>query len=172
MGRKRSFRLGVDIGGTFTDISLLDQASGELHIHKVASVPDAPSRAVIDGIGQLLEAIGEAPSTISGFVHGTTIGLNAIIERRGARVALLVSKGNRDVLEIARLQKPNILDLHATLPERLVPRGRVHETEGRVNAKGQVIEPFDGQDFQRVLAALDGHGTEGIESLAICFLHS
>ncbi len=170
MAAKRSFRLGVDIGGTFTDISLLDEASGEQHIHKVASVQGAPSLAVIGGVAALLEEIGATPGEIGGFVHGTTIGLNAIIERRGAKVALLVSKGNRDVLEIARLQKPNILDLHSTLPERLVPRGRVHETSGRVNASGQIVEPFDGGDMARALGTTDGAGE--IESLAICFLHS
>jgi N-methylhydantoinase A len=165
----QSYKLGVDVGGTFTDINLLDQVTGEIFNHKVPSTPKAPSQAVIQGVGELLQRIEAAPSSVGDFVHGTTIALNSVIQRKGARVALVVSRGNRDVLEIARLGKPNIFDLHSTLPDPLVPRGLVFETDGRVTPKGVVEETVSPEMEANEWAGLT---QAGVESVAVCLLHA
>ncbi len=165
----KSCKLGVDVGGTFTDINLLDLATAEIHNHKVPSTPSAPSLAVIQGVGELMERINVSPSAIGDFVHGTTIALNSVIQRTGAKVALVVSEGNRDILEIARLGKPNIFDLHSTLPDPLVPRSLVFETEGRITPDGEIEDqtPAGLMASQLVdLAASD------VESVAVCLLHA
>ena len=102
MTQTSRFKLGIDIGGTFTDLTLLEDNGARVHTHKLSSTPDAPSRAVARGVVELMTRIGRTPADIDGFVHGTTIALNAILERRGASVAMMVTEGNRDILEIAR----------------------------------------------------------------------
>ena len=164
-----SYKLGVDVGGTFTDVNLLDQITGEVFNHKVPSTPQEPSRAVIMGVVELMERIGAAPSTVGDLVHGTTIALNSVIQRKGAKVALVVSPGNRDVLEIARLGKPNIFDLHSTLPDPLVPRSLVFETDGRVTPKGEIEEVTPSGIVENGLAGLID---AGVESVAVCMLHA
>ena len=164
-----SYKLGVDVGGTFTDVNLLDQITGEVFNHKVPSTPQEPSRAVIMGVVELMERIGAASSTVGDLVHGTTIALNSIIQRKGAKVALVVSPGNRDVLEIARLGKPNIFDLHSTLPDPLVPRSLVFETDGRVTPKGEIEEVTPSGIVENGLAGLID---AGVESVAVCMLHA
>ena len=165
----KSFKLGVDVGGTFTDVNLLDQTSGEIFNHKVPSTPQNPSQAVITGIVELLDRIGAEPAAVGDFVHGTTIALNSIIQRTGAKVALIVSPGNRDVLEIARLGKPNIFDLHSTLPDSLVSRGLVFEVDGQVTPQGEIVEETSSGIIENGLAEL---AKAEVESVAVCLLHA
>ena len=165
----KSFKLGVDVGGTFTDVNLLDQTSGEIFNHKVPSTPQNPSQAVITGIVELLDRIGAEPAAVGDFVHGTTIALNSIIQRTGAKVALIVSPGNRDVLEIARLGKPNIFDLHSTLPDSLVSRGLVCEVDGQVTPQGEIVEETSSGIIENGLAEL---AKAEVESVAVCLLHA
>ncbi len=160
-------KLGIDIGGTFTDLTLLD-AGASPHHHKVPSTPDAPSRAVARGIVELMQRLGRKPDELTGFVHGTTIALNAVLERRGARACLLVTEGNRDLLEIGRLQKIDPFNLRAVEPILLVPRARVVEVRERIDSSGGVILPLDVERLRQALAALP----PDIESVAICLLNS
>lgn len=129
-------RIGIDVGGTFTDFVLFHPRLPGLVHHKQPSSPDDPSRAVSDGLAQLLAAGGLRPTDVGVLVHGTTIGINAIIQRRGARVALLVSEGFRDVLEIGRSRMPFSFDFHADKEAPLVPRDRVVEIPARLTARG------------------------------------
>jgi len=163
------YKLGIDIGGTFTDLTLIDADSQDIHTHKVPSTPDSPSRAVARGISELMARIGSTPAAIGGFVHGTTIALNALLEYRGARVALIVSKGNRDILEIARLVKHDTFNLRAPAPPDLLPRRHVIEANERTDRSGQEITPLDVAGLEESLAALKD---QDIASLAVCFLNS
>lgn len=164
-----TYRLGIDIGGTFTDLSLLDEATGRLHTHKLPSTPQSPSQAVVTGVAELTGRLGASAGSVSSFVHGTTIGLNAVLERRGAKVALVVSAGNRDLLELARLRKPNQFDLRSKVPEPLVPRRRVVELPIRLDREGCVVVPVSeaalDECAQRLLA-LD------VEVVAVCLLNA
>ena len=131
-------RVGIDVGGTFTDFVLYDASRQRLAYHKEASTPSDPALAVRDGLQALLAREGLAPSAIGVLLHGTTIGLNAIIQRRGARVALVVSSGFRDVLEIGRARMPSSFDFHATREEPFLPRERVLEIGARFNRDGEI----------------------------------
>jgi len=162
------YKLGVDIGGTFTDLVLIDPAGERIHSHKIPSTPDSPSRAVVLGVAQLMERLGTAPGAIGGFVHGTTIALNAILEYRGAQVVLLATAGNRDILEIARLRKHDQFNLRAAAPPDILPRRNVIEVSERTDRAGEEIAPLDAQALRESLARLSGP----VESLAVCFLNS
>ena len=164
-----TYRLCIDIGGPFTDLSLLDEATGLVHTHKVPSTPRSPSQAVATGIVQLIERLGASADRISSFVHGTTIGLNAVLERRGARVALVVSAGNRDLLELARLRKPNQFDLRSAVPEPLVPRRRVVELPMRLDRDGRLVNLPGDEAFDACAAALRAMD---VEVVAVCLLNA
>jgi N-methylhydantoinase A len=133
---RESVRVGIDVGGTFTDFVLADGA-GRLVYYKEPSTPDDPARAVIEGLANLVAKAGLAPADVDLVMHGTTIGLNAIIQRAGARIGLVVSSGFRDILEIARSRMPSSFDFHATKEEPLVPRDRIFEIEARFDPKGE-----------------------------------
>ena len=163
------YKLGIDIGGTFTDLTLIEENGRGIHTHKLASTPDSPSRAVEQGIVELMQRINSSPAAIGGFVHGTTIALNAILERRGAKVVLLVSRGDRDILEIARLQKQDIFNLLAAAPLDLVPRRRVVEVTERIDKSGRVIAAVDGDALEAALSALP---EEEVQALAVCLLNA
>lgn len=162
MGEGR-FQLGIDIGGTFTDLTLLALDGSASYTHKVASTPAAPSNAVARGVAELMSSVGDTSDAISYFVHGQTIALNAVLERRGARSALIVSEGNGDILEIARLRKKDIFNLKARLPGTLVARQDVFE----IPVRGDEDDPSAG------LAALDAvleTLSPEVESVALCLL--
>ncbi|SEM35390.1 N-methylhydantoinase A [Roseovarius azorensis] len=133
------YRVGVDVGGTFTDFVLADQVGQRLVYHKQPSVPLDPSEAVLEGLRVLIEREKIDPGDIGLIVHGTTLALNTTIQRKGARAALVVSQGNRDVLEIARCRMPNSYDFRAGKEEPLVPRSRVLELPARLSATGEVV---------------------------------
>jgi N-methylhydantoinase A len=161
-------KLGVDIGGTFTDFTLIDETSGEVHTHKRPSIPDAPSQAVARGVTELTERLGLGPSNITSFVHGTTIALNTVLERRGAAVALVVSEGNRDILEIARLARREKFNIKAAQPAALVPRRRVFELPGRIGSAGELVAEL-AEDDARALLARCG---QDVEAFAVCLLNA
>lgn len=163
------YKLGIDIGGTFTDLTLIDAEGQGIHTHKLPSTPDSPARAVARGITELMERIGSTPAAIGGFVHGTTIALNAVLEYRGAKVALVVTKGNRDILEIARLVKHDTFNLRAPAPPDLLPRRYVIEASERTDRSGKEVAPLDIAALEKALEPLKD---QGIESFAVCFLNS
>ena len=129
-------RIGVDVGGTFTDFVLCDP-SGEMAFYKEPSTPEEPSRALIEGLATLLGNRGLVVSDVSALMHGTTIGLNAIIQRKGAKIGLIVTSGYRDILEIARCRMPSSFDFHASKEAPLVPRSRIVELAARFSPQGE-----------------------------------
>ncbi len=164
-----SLRLGIDIGGTFTDLVTLDQNKGMLSMLKTPSTPTHPSRAVINGIDVLVSRVQIEPSHISYFVHGTTLALNTVIQRSGALTGLLVTTGFGDILELQRLRLPDPHHFNAERPRALVMRRHVRQIDERMLANGDVYQPLPVQqcvDAARELQSL------GVESLAICFLHA
>jgi N-methylhydantoinase A len=159
-----SATLGVDVGGTFTDFFLLDEASGQTRTHKLPSTPDDPSRAILQGLRELAAA-----GSLSLLAHGTTVATNALIERRGAKVALLTTAGFKDLLEIGRQTRPKIYDLKADQPEPLVPREHRFEVAERIGPAGEVIMELADTEIGRATADVKNSGAQ---SVAVCFLFS
>src|SRR5262245_20995076 len=166
MGR---YWLGIDIGGTFTDFTLHDTAAGDVVGLKVPSTPHDFADAVRDGLDRLAAEHRIDLREIDVVVHGTTIAVNTLIQRTGARLGLLVTEGFRDVLEIARLRLPNPLDLHGDRPEPLIPRARVAEVRERLRADGRVDTALDEPG---VMAATRQLAKQGAEGLVISLLHA
>jgi N-methylhydantoinase A len=167
------YRLGIDVGGTFTDLVLYDEASSVLAVEKVPSVPADPSEGIVRGIVQLLGRAGVAAGAVDYVAHGTTVATNALLERKGARTALITTRGFRDLLEIARQKRPALYDLLAQKPVALVPRHRRFEVAERVLADGQVRIPVDLAEVEAVLADIEAPSEDGpVEALAICFLYA
>jgi 5-oxoprolinase (ATP-hydrolysing) len=164
-----SYHVGVDIGGTFTDFVLLDEGSGDLRLHKKLTTPDDPARGAVEGLEELLEPAGISLAECSTLVHGTTLVTNALIERRGVRTALLTTKGFRDILEMGREQRYDIYDLFLEYPEPLVPRRWRVEVDERMTRDGESLQA---PDLQAVRGLLEGLLAEGVEAIAVCFLHS
>jgi len=162
------YRLGIYIGGTFTDIVLFDD-QGQTDISKVASTPEDPGKAVIDGVLHILNQHRIAHSDVSEIVHGTTVGSNTILQKTGARTALLTTKGFRDVLEIGRIRTPGMFDLTWEKPVQLVTRRHRVEVTERMSATGSVVTPLDRDGLRHVIGKM---ATEGCEAVAICFLNS
>jgi N-methylhydantoinase A len=163
------FRVGVDIGGTFTDLILVDDATGEMTVGKVLTTPADPSAAVADVLRGALSSAGVPAAEVRHVIHGTTLVTNAIIERKGARTALLTTAGFRDAYEIAREHRYDLYDLFLEMPTPLVPRHLRLEVDERVFADGSVARPPDQQAVARLVAELRD---KGIEAIAICFMHS
>ncbi|RAP63824.1 5-oxoprolinase [Achromobacter sp. HZ01] len=163
------YRIGIDVGGTFTDFTMIDEDAGTVHFHKVPSTPHDPSEAIAAGIGQMLEQRGVSPAQVSHVGHGTTVATNLIIERKGARVGLITTQGFRDVLEIGRQTRPHLYDYSVGKPPVAVPREFRIEVAERVNAAGEVLTPLD---EAAVRAAAERYAQAGIEAVTICFLHA
>ena len=161
-------RVGIDIGGTFTDVVLLG-AGGEVVVQKLASQPDDYARAVIDGLAQGIEVLGSQPGEVTEISHGFTVATNAILERKGEPTALITTEGFRDVLEIARIRTPRLYDLYYTKPVPLVERRLRYEVRERVTFRGEVLVPLDMADVEK---AADRIAREGIRSITISLLHS
>ncbi len=161
--------LGIDVGGTFTDIVVHDPAGGRQASHKELTTHDDPARGVMAGIDRLLEASGITAGDIGRVVHATTLFSNAVIERKGARTGLLTTRGFRDTLEIGRERKYELYDIHIVKPAPLVPRHLRLEVEERTAVDGSVRIPLDEAGLIRAAERL---AAEGVTSLAVVFLHS
>ena len=167
--KNRSYRLGCDIGGTFTDFVLADDETGTFFIYKCLTTPADPSDAVETGIKALeSQAHGFMPE-LSEIIHGTTLVINAIIERKGARTGLITTKGFRDVLELGREIRYDAYDIFSEYPEPLVPRALRTEVFERIASDGRVIQSLDQNEVKFVVQSLMD---AGIESLAICLINS
>ena len=164
----KTLRIGVDIGGTFTDI-VAQRGDGVLHAIKVASTPEDVGEAVIAGLNQMLLSIGASMADVTEIVHGTTIGSNTILQKTGARTGVLTTKGFRDILEIARIRTPVMFDLSWTKPVPLSPRRWRLEVTERIDAEGKIVTPLNEED---VRVAGRKFVADGVETVAICFLHS
>jgi N-methylhydantoinase A len=167
--QRSRYRLGCDIGGTFTDFVLVNDDTGEIIINKCLTTPADPSQGVEEGIRGLLEKVPDFVPLLDEIVHGTTLVINAIIERKGAKTALITTRGFRDVLELGRELRYDAYDIFAQYPEPLVPRPLRREVNERITTDGRIIRPLDKQEVRDVIRSLV---EEKVESLAVCLINS
>src|SRR6266513_2862053 len=165
-------RLGVDVGGTFTDLIYVDDEAGRILVHKLATTPDDPSEGTVRGIRELTEQAGESPAVLDQVFHGTTIATNIVIEHNGATVGMITTEGYRDILHIARHKKPLNFSNYQDLPWQRYPvvrrRHRLTVPE-RIAADGEVLVPLDEQRAREQVRRLK---EAGVEAVAVCFLSS
>lgn len=163
-----ALRLAVDIGGTFTDTVLM---AGEDHIlasTKILTTHLNPANGALEGVARVMAASGRRLEEVTGFIHGTTLATNALIERRGARVATVTTEGFRDILEIAYERRYAQYDIDLEKPDLLVPRDRAFTVRERMSAQGEVLIPLD-DDIEGLVRALDA---AKVDAVAICLLHT
>jgi N-methylhydantoinase A len=161
-------RIGIDTGGTFTDVCLLDER-GRLTIHKLPSTPGDPSRAILAGAREGFALAGVAPQAVTYFGHGTTVATNTLLEGRGARTGVITTAGFRDLLELGRQQRPDLYDLQAEKPPVLVRRRDRIEVPERMRHDGAIERPLD---VQAAVEAVRTLKERGVEAIAVCFLYS
>ncbi|MBO1077177.1 hydantoinase/oxoprolinase family protein [Roseomonas marmotae] len=166
--KTKTFRLGVDIGGTFTDIVLLSE-SGQIYTKKLLSSPPDYSESIENGVRELLRDVGVAPSQVTEFIHGTTVVTNTIIERKGEPIALVTTRGFRDVLELGRFRAPSLYDSSFRKLEPLAERRLRFEVTERVAADGSVLQPLVEDEIAGIAEQIE---KEGITSVAICFINA
>lgn len=166
--KRTSYRLGVDIGGTFTDVVLM-RDDGTIFSKKVLSTPKDYSQGIETGVSALLAELSVDAADIGEFVHATTVATNTIIERKGAKVGLLTTRGFRDVLEIGRYRTPRLYDIHYRKPDPLVERRLRLEVEGRIGADGAELIPLDLDGLEGAAATLKA---EGVEAVSVTFINS
>jgi len=162
-----SIRLGVDIGGTFTDVVV--EVGDQTHSTKVLTTYSAPENAIVDGMHQVCAKAGITPGDITQIIHGTTLATNALIERRGAKTALITTEGFRDVIEMRTESRFEQYDLNLTLPEPLLPRHMRYTVPGRMDASGGELVPLTRADIEPVVAKIKA---AGYESVAVGLIHS
>ncbi|MDE2581251.1 MAG: hydantoinase/oxoprolinase family protein [Rhodospirillales bacterium] len=167
MPASAAVRLAVDIGGTFTDLAL--EHAGQQVTAKVLTTPSAPEQGVLEGLDRVLAAAGVAPGSLDLVVHGTTLATNAIIERKGARTALLTTEGFRDVLAMGNESRYDQYDLNIVLPEPLVPRYLRLPVPERVDNEGKILRPLDEGALRNLAAVLE---REVVEAIAVGYLHA
>jgi N-methylhydantoinase A/oxoprolinase/acetone carboxylase beta subunit len=165
----RYYRLGCDIGGTFTDFVLLDDQTGEIKTGKCLTTPRDPSDAVEEGIRGLEKTTPDFVGKLDEFIHGTTLVINSIIERKGARTGLITTQGFRDILEIGREIRYAPYDIFAEFPQPLIPRRFRLEVDERIRSDGTILRPLDPEDARRTVRTLLDMG---VESIAVCLLNS
>ncbi len=161
-------RIGVDVGGTFTDV-VLALGDGRIVLNKTSTTPDDPGDGVLAGIDAVLAEAGIAPQAVAEIVHGTTVASNTILQKVGARTGLLTTAGFRDVLEIGRIRTPGMFDLRWKKPDPLVPRRWRLEVAGRIAADGSTVTALDEAGVRRAAAFFRA---EGVEAAAVCFINS
>ncbi|MBV7336454.1 hydantoinase/oxoprolinase family protein [Chloroflexi bacterium TSY] len=164
-----TIRFGFDIGGTFTDFVFIDTETGNISSYKTLTTPHAPSEAVMSGWHELLRETSASGGDVETAIHGTTLITNALIERKGAKTALITTKGFRDILEMAKEMRYDIYDLLMVLPEPLVPRPLRLEVTERLNGRGEVVEALQLADLETLQPLLREND---VQAIALCFLHS
>jgi N-methylhydantoinase A len=165
----RIYRLGCDIGGTFTDFVLLNDQTGEIKIHKCLTTPKDPSDAVEEGVTEMLKKTPDFVERLDEVIHGTTLVINAIIERKGAKTGLITTKGFRDVLELGREIRYAPYDIFSEYPVPLIPRPLRLEVDERIRSDGTVLKPLDPEEAKEVVHKLIDMGAA---SIAVCLLNS
>lgn len=163
------YRIGIDVGGTFTDFTLLNEQDGQVSFHKVASTPSDPSAAIACGIADLLRMHALDPGEIAHVGHGTTVATNLVIERKGALTGLITTRGFRDILELARQLRPHLYDYAHGKPPPLIAREHRIEVDERLDARGTVLKPLDTAELEAAVLKLK---QAGVRSIAVCFLHA
>ncbi|HSV78494.1 MAG TPA: hydantoinase/oxoprolinase family protein [Ramlibacter sp.] len=166
----QGLRIGVDSGGTFTDVTLYNEATGTLSVWKVSSTPDDPSRGIIEGVTQALERFGGGQGAqVVYFGHGTTVATNAVIQKRGAKTGLITTQGFRDVIEIGRQSRPSLYDLTVAKPEVLATRDNRHEVKERITWEGEIQAPLDVESVREAARKLKAAGAL---SIGVCLINS
>ena len=163
-----TWRVGVDSGGTFTDVCLFEESTGRVEVWKVPSTPDDPSRGIAQGVAEGVERVGALPADIGYFGHGTTVATNALIQHRGVPTGLITTEGFRDLLEIGRQKRPELYDLQADKPPVLVPRDLRLEVPERVHHDGTIETPLDEADVRDAVRRLRA---AGVKAVAVSFLY-
>lgn len=164
-----TYIVGVDVGGTFTDFSITDIASGRSFFYKRPSTPTEPHRAIVDGLKEALELHDIPAENIEALLHGTTVGTNALIQRKVGKVALVTTDGFRDLIEIGRQVRPKVYDIHEDFPAPIVPRDRRFEVVERMRANGDVHLPLSEAGLLELVPSILASGAE---SVVVCLLHS
>src|SRR5215471_13963786 len=164
-----AWRIGVDIGGTFTDIALVEEETGRVGVVKVPTTPQDFAQGVIDGLRQGLERYRVDPAQVTLLAHATTIVTNALLEKKGAKAGFVTTRGFRDVLELRRSSRADLYDLFQDAPAVLVPRRWRFEITERIDAQGQIVTPLEERDIDAVIAAIR---EAGLETVAVSFLFS
>ena len=169
--RRAHLRIGIDTGGTFTDIVCVDGASGAMRVTKVASTPANPAIGLVRGVKAILDAGGASFDDLAGLAHGTTVATNALLQGEIAGLGLIVTEGFSHILEIARQAVPEGYgnSYFWVKPERIVPLRYVREVGGRLNFRGRELRPLNEQD---VRAAARFFRAQGIKAIGVCLLHS
>src|SRR5690606_31695610 len=159
-----TYRLGVDVGGTFTDLLLFNEVTGEFWRHKTPSTPSDSSEGILTGVGAICGQAGIAPSQVEIFLHGTTVATNAVLEGKGARVGLVVTEGYRQIMQIARSFVPGGLAgwIVWPKPQPLAALEDTVEIKGRMSAHGQELRPVDDEDIRAALLKLKAQGVEAL----------
>ena len=165
-----AWRIGVDIGGTFTDVAVLDETSGRVGVAKVSTTPHDFGAAVIEGTRTAMDEYRIAPEAVTLLSHATTIVTNALLEAKGANIALVATHGFRDVLEIRRSARADLYDLFQDAPAVLVPRRRRFEITERIDAQGEVVTPLDEAEIDALIDSI--RGLEGVQAVAVCLVFS
>ncbi|MDP6094553.1 MAG: hydantoinase/oxoprolinase family protein [Gammaproteobacteria bacterium] len=161
--------IGIDVGGTFTDLTVYAPSQNRLSLHKLASTPDAPERAIVEGVREILEKEELSAANVVRLAHGTTVGTNALIQRRCGKVALITSEGFRDLLEIGRQTRPRVYDMHTDHPSPIVERKLRFEVPQRRYSDGSECIPLDIDALSRIASTVV---SEKVDCVVVCFLHS
>ncbi|MFK3777598.1 hydantoinase/oxoprolinase family protein [Agrobacterium sp. NPDC089420] len=164
-----AWRIGVDSGGTFTDVCLFEEKTGEVKIWKVSSTPDDPSRGITQGVEEGIGEVGASAADVAFLGHGTTVATNALIQGRGVETGLITTDGFRDLLEIGRQKRPDLYDIQADKPDTLVSRDLRIGVKERVLANGETELSLDEEEFRAAVRQLK---QAGVKSIAVCFLYS
>jgi N-methylhydantoinase A len=162
-------RIGIDTGGTFTDLVIFDSSSGRLVFHKLHSMPDDPARAIVNGVSEIIDKVGADRAALELLVHGTTAATNAVLERTGARVALITTRGFRDILHIQRQDRPRLYDLRSRRSKPLVDRSLRLELDERMTFDGSARKAIDLKGLDELVEIIR---EEKVEGVAVGFLHS
>ena len=157
-----SYRLSVDVGGTFTDIVIFDDEKKLIHTTKVHSTPADSSIGIENGIKKICKQLGISPEEITYFIHGTTVATNALLERKGARTALVTTKGFRDILEIARQSRPDLYNFWVQRPTPPIPRYLVYELDERSYYDGTVVKTVDEKEVDELVRKLKAEKVESV----------
>src|SRR5262245_9955975 len=163
------WRIGVDIGGTFTDVVLVDETSGQMGVVKVPTTPRDFAQGVLDALDSAMRSCGVAPGDVTWLAHATTVVTNALLEGKGARTALVTTRGMRDVLELRRSARASLYDLFQDGPAVLVPRHLRLEVTERMDAQGQVVLPLSLDELDDAVDFIKRHE---IQAVAVCLLYS
>ncbi len=164
-----SYKIGVDVGGTFTDVCLFDQDTKEVSVHKLPSTPSDPSEAIADGIMQIMEQNGITAESVVYLAHGTTVATNATLERKGCRTGIITTRGFGDLIELARQTRPSLYDVQVDKPVPIIYKRFRKEVDERLLYNGEVLKSIDREEVERVVDELKALG---VVSYAVCLLHA